>query len=266
MALLLSKRNSLSLLWYQFAVMSGLKGLSREETKILEEYFPYYQQLPEGFQKEFRQRLALFICNKCFYARGDLRGVTLEMKVLISATAVKLLFGFPKHILLRHFDKILIYPDRYLSTQTNKYHNGEVNPRYGVIVISWKSFMKGFALPNDGVNLGIHEFAHALKIENQIKYNGEHSFLDKVWWKRYIELAAEEIQKVKEGGNSFFRLQASENIHEFFAVSVEAFFEKASEFKIYNPDLYESLVNLLHQDPIVLFAGGIVKEFALAKA
>jgi MtfA peptidase len=134
-----------------------------------------------------------------------------------------------------------------------------------VIVISWKNFMKGFALPNDGVNLGIHEFAHALKIENQIMHNGEHSFLDKGWWSKYVGLASSEIDKIREGKNDFFRVQASENIHEFFAVSVEAFFEKSSEFKEYHPELYESLVNLLRQDPMVLFAGGVASEFAYAK-
>ncbi|HSJ68492.1 MAG TPA: zinc-dependent peptidase, partial [Anditalea sp.] len=56
------------------------------------------------------------------------------------------------------------------------------------------------------------------------------------------------------------RSQARENIHEFFAVSVEAFFENTIAFKAYHPEMYECLVFLLRQDPLVLYTGANSKN------
>ncbi|KEO74411.1 zinc-dependent peptidase [Anditalea andensis] len=261
---LFRKSNYLSTLWYQLLVEFGFLKLSKAELDVLSTYFPYYHRLSLKFQREFRERLVLFMNNKSFYGRGGYSEVSVEMKVLISATAIKVLFGFPKTITLSHFDKILVYPDRYYSSHSLQYHNGEVNPKYGIIVIAWKEFIKGLNNPTDGWNVGIHEFAHALKIENKIKYNGEYGFLMPMWWSKYVHLATDELKKIKEG-NSIFRSQARENIHEFFAVSVEAFFENTIAFKAYHPEMYECLVFLLRQDPMLLYTGVNVKKDANEK-
>ena len=93
------------------------------------------------------------------------------MTAMIASSAIQLTFGLPK-INLKHFERILIYPDEYYSTINKQYHKGEVNPRLKAIVVSWKAFVAGYADPHDGINLGLHEMAHALKLENIIK-NGE---------------------------------------------------------------------------------------------
>jgi len=259
MGSIFTKSNYLSTLWYQLLVEVGLLKLSEVELNVLTTYFPYYQRLSHNFKKEFRERLILFMNSKSFIGRGEYSEISLEMKVLISATATKVLFGFPKNVVLSHFDKILVYPDRYYSSHSLQYHNGEVNPKFGIIVIAWKEFIKGFSDPTDGWNVGIHEFAHALKIENKIKYNGEFGFLTNSWWKKYAQHATDELKKIK-AGESIFRPQARENIHEFFAVSVEAFFENTVAFKAYHPEMYECLVFLLKQDPMVLYTGVDVKN------
>ena len=259
MGTIFTKSNYLSTLWYQLLVEVGFLKLSKIELDVLTTYFPYYQRLSPEFQKEFRERLILFMNNKSFYGRGEFSEISLEMKVLISATATKVLFGLPKSVILSHFDKILVYPDRYYSSHSLQYHNGEVNPKYGIIVIAWKEFIKGFSDPTDGWNVGIHEFAHALKIENKIKYNGEYGFLTNSWWKKFAQYATDELQKIK-AGESIFRPQARQNIHEFFAVAVEAFFENTVAFKAYHPKMYECLVFLLKQDPMVLYTGSNSKN------
>jgi Mlc titration factor MtfA (ptsG expression regulator) len=173
------------------------------------------------------------------------------MELLIGATAVMVTFGF-RQVRLKHFSKILVYPDNYYSTINKKYHKGEVNPKLGIIVLSWNSFLQGLSLPNDGMNLGIHEMAHALKLENQIHYNKESDFFNPKRWVIYADLAKEEMEKIKSGKSSFFRDSASKDPHEFFAIALENFFEKPSDFQEYNPELYKSLVFLLKQDPLVL--------------
>ncbi len=190
------------------------------------------------------------MATKEFIGRGGIEEVSSEMEILIGATIVQVTFGW-KRIRLPHFDKILIYPDSYYSSSRKSYHKGEVNPKLGVIVVSWKSFVEGLIDNSDGVNLGIHEIAHALQLENQDRFNGESDFLDKMLWREYTLLSARELEQVRSGHSSLMRDQARIDEHEFFAVALETFFEKPHEFKSQIPDLYQVLVNLLRHDPLV---------------
>lgn len=173
------------------------------------------------------------------------------MRVLISATAIQLTFGLPQ-IYLTHFDKILIYPDSYYSRITWKYHVGEVNPRMGMIILSWKSFVDGYADLTDSLNVGIHEMAHAIHFENRIR-NEEFDFLDTQGLRELEKITARELPRIRNGEVHFFRSYAGTNEHEFFAVALEYFFEKPVEFKKSIPDLYGTLSRLLNQDPIALY-------------
>ena len=242
---------SLIQLLSELRILLFKKKLSSEDIALLHRLFPYFKNLKTDHQKEFIDRLSYFLASKTFFARGGLKEITREMELLIGATAVMVTFGFNR-VRLKHFSKILVYPDNYYSTINKKHHQGEVNPKLGIIVISWKSFVEGFQGANDGVNLGIHEMAHALKLENQIHYNQESNFFNPIRWEVYAQFASEEIKKIKSGKASIFRDAASKDSHEFFAIALESFFEKPSEFKNYHLEFYKSLVFLLKQDPLVL--------------
>lgn len=236
-------------------VRSKIKKLSSEDINVLENLFPYYKKLNQEHRKNFISRLEWFIAEKVFVPRGDLKTVTPEMKLLIGATAIMVTFGF-KGVFLRHFSKILIYPNSYYSTINQQYHYGEVNPKLGLIVLSWEKFVEGFMHSNSGVNLGIHEMAHAMKLENQIHYNRESNFFNPHRWEVYAKEAKIEQSKILKGESDIFRPSAGKNMHEFFAVALETFFEKSAELKDYNPEFYQALVFLLKQDPLVLSGKG----------
>ncbi|PRY86725.1 zinc-dependent peptidase [Mongoliibacter ruber] len=236
-------------------VRSKIQKLSKGDTNILENLFPYYKNLNQEHRKDFVSRLEWFIAEKEFVPRGDLKTVTPEMKLLISATAIMVTFGF-KGVFLRHFRKILIYPNSYYSSINQQYHYGEVNPKLGMIVLSWEKFVEGFMHSQSGVNLGIHEMAHAMKLENQIHYNRESNFFNPHRWEVYAKEAKQEQNKILKGESDIFRASAGKNMHEFFAVALEVFFEKPLEFSTYNPKLYKSLVYLLKQDPLALSGNG----------
>ncbi|MCH7403469.1 zinc-dependent peptidase [Belliella kenyensis] len=229
--------------------------LSPQDKKVLTNLFSYFAGLSSVHKEEFAEKVEWFIAEKEFLPRGDLKVVTQEMKLLIAATAVMVTFGYPR-VRLKHFSKILIYPDSYYSTINKQYHQGEVNPRLGIIVLSWENFVKGFIDQENGVNLGIHEIAHAMKLENQIHYNRESRFFNPDLWERYAEQAKLEMGKIRNNQKSLFRESAGINAHEFFAVALETFFEKSSTFKAYNKELYQSLVYLLRQDPLVIASRG----------
>lgn len=226
------------------------RKLSSSERQILENTFPYYRRLNQRHKDEFVKKLERVLTEKSFIGRSGMRVVTPEMKLLIGATIVMVTFGWDD-IRLRHFDKILIYPDTYYSTISKNYHRGEVNPRHGIIAMSWNCFVNGMRDENDGVNLGIHEVAHALKLENQIYYNDECEFFNPEVYRSFQVLANEEILKIKVGDQTVFRSSAGFDDDEFFAVALETFFEKPHEFFDYNPVLYGTLVRLMRQDPRV---------------
>jgi Mlc titration factor MtfA (ptsG expression regulator) len=216
--------------------------------KPIQKYLTYYRQLSPSEKVVFEKRVHKFINQKQFIARGMER-ITDEMKALIAGAAVQLTFGHPS-IYLTHFKRILVYPDSYYSEISQRYHKGEVNMG-GLIVLSWKNFVEGYADNEDGRNLGLHEMAHALHLENAIT-NEEYGFLDDEVLRAWTDLCFREIEKMKEGKSDFFRAYAITNSQEFFAVAVENFFERSREFHDWNPKLYVTLVKMLNQNPLKL--------------
>jgi hypothetical protein len=227
-------------------VKTAILPVPQQYRDILQKYFRYYQQLSEADKKRFAQKVTHFVYRKRFIPR-KVDEVTIEAKVLIAASAVQLTFGLPD-IYLNHFNKILVYPDNYYSSITKRYHKGEVNPRFGIIVLSWQAFVDGYIYPNDSINLGLHEMAHALRLDNLLHHE-DYRFFDE----EYLTKLDEWSQKIcSDGTHTFFRPYACVNIHEFFSVAVENFFERTSEFKAQLPELYDVLTKLLGQDPLLL--------------
>lgn len=218
--------------------------------KILQRSCQYYQQLSAEQKPVFERKVQHFILLKRFIPR-QMRYVTPEMKVLIAATAVQLTFGLPG-IYLRHFRKILVYPDTYYSTISKKYHKGEVNPSWGIIVLSWRNFVEGYVNPGDSINLGLHEMAHALRLENMIR-NAEYGFLNEQLMQRWEALSLSELRKIRKGESHIFRDYAGADDEEFFAIAVENFFERPRDFWSHMPELYRLMCQLLNQDPMLLY-------------
>lgn len=242
---------------YQYAgrkaapVKSRILPVPPEYKAILEKYFTFYQKLSDSNKLKFERKVTQFVYAKRFIPR-QVDEVTIEAKVLIAASAVQLTFGLP-NVYLRFFNKILVYPNDYYSSITRRYHKGEVNPRFGIIVLSWQSFIDGYIVPNDSRNLGLHEMAHALRFENLIRsedYPPFHSDL----LEEFDEYSHKICSDPKFAEQTFFRPYACTNEHEFFSVAVENFFERPEDFKRELPELYSILTQLLALDPIDLQA------------
>ena len=218
--------------------------------RVLQKSCLYYQQLPSAKKITFERKVQRFIMLKRFVPR-QLTHVTVEMKVLISAAAVQLTFGLP-NVYLRHFRTILVYPDTYYSTISRKYHKGEVNPAWGIIVLSWRNFVEGYVKPGDSINLGLHEMAHALRLENMIR-NAESGFLDPDLMDEWEVLSLRELSKIRKGESHIFRNYAGSDEEEFFAIAVENFFERPVDFWSHMPELYKVMCQILNQDPMLIF-------------
>ena len=225
-------------------------NLTEQHRRYLEHHFPFYKQLPPKSKKMFEKRVAYFMDSKEFIPR-EMIAVSWEMKLLISSAAIQMTFGFPR-VYLSHFKFILVYPGKFLSTSTNQMHQGEVNPAYQTIVIGWKYFVEGY-LKKDGRNLGLHEMAHALRLENRI-VNQEFNFLDEDTLAEWELRATNTMREIAEGRETFFREFGAKDREEFFALAVENYFERPHEFAEKHPLTYGVMCRLLRQDPKLLHA------------
>ena len=172
--------------------------------------------------------------------------ITTDMKVKIAASAVQLTFGL-QEVYFVHFKTFIIYPDRYYSTIYKRFHCDEVNMR-GLIVLSWRDFETGNYNPADGLNLGLHEMAHALHLENSIR-NKEYDFLNREYLQHWTNVSEATRNHIQAEKSSFRRLCTAPDEHEFFAVAVELFFELPLLLQQEHPQIYSALASLLNQNP-----------------
>jgi len=171
------------------------KPFNSKHRETLKKYFQYYNRLSFEDKKKFENRVHKFIINKRFLARRRPE-VTDTMKVMIAATAVQLTFGLPE-IHFSHFKTIIVYLEKYFSYEGRSVNIGEVHPM-GTIVLSWRYFVKGYAIPDDALNVGLHEMAHALLSEDKIP-NQEYGFLNKLSLFKLSGITKKQIQLIRNG-------------------------------------------------------------------
>ena len=223
----------------------AIHSLTTQEKGKLDYNNPFYRNLDASNKRKFGCNVKYFIRQKQFEGRDGFV-ITEDVKLQVAGVATQIAFGhFPTTY--EHFRRILIYPDKYFSGTTQRYHVGEVQSN-GIIKLSWKSFTEGAAIRNDGVHVGYHEMAHALKIEDSTLHDMEHCFMDKEALREFHRYAIERIKEFT--GESFMRNYAFSNSEEFFAVSIEYFFEMPSQLRKNEPQVYEYLTKILNIDPL----------------
>lgn len=218
--------------------------ITSEQRSILKRDFSFYNSLAQKDQARFEHRLAAFMKRKTFVGREDLE-VTQDMKILISATAVMLTLGF-RNYLINIISVIIIYPKEFFSSVNETHHKGEFNPQLSAIVLSWQHFKEGFDVANDNLNLGIHEFAHAIHF-NSMKQRDISSILFKDSFMELTDLLSEnESLRKKLITSKYFRAYAYTNQFEFLAVIIESFIETPSDFRSQFPDIYKKTKQMLN--------------------
>ncbi len=212
--------------------------------QVLHTHFPYFISLNPPQKNRFLQRINEFIKAKTFKIH-DNRGFK-EMPILISATAIQLSFGLENY-LLPQFEFIHIYPEEFIkSGAAVRFLEGNVSDQS--INISWKHFLEGFQYPNDGQNVGLHEMAHAYYYQNFItKQQIDDGFVST--FPRFNDTANKVFELEKVPGNDLYSDYALRNFQEFWAESIEIFFEKPADMNKAYPALYSELCSLLNQDP-----------------
>lgn len=222
----------------------SLNFSDEEIAAVLQKHFTYYNKLSILDKEKFINRTQLFIADKIFKIHCD-PGYK-EMPILISASAVQLTLGLKKY-LLPNFKFIHVYPQEFLGVHpTLRFLEGNVSGH--AINLSWKHFLEGYKNPANGQNVGLHELAHALYYQTfVVEENVDRNFRDT--FDQFSEYGNKAFEQENIPGFQLYSDYAMKSFQEFWAESMEIFFEKPWQLKETYPSLYGALVVLLNQDP-----------------
>jgi Mlc titration factor MtfA (ptsG expression regulator) len=222
----------------------ALDLLQSDIDRILKKRFPYYKNLEAGLQQLFLERMLRFMSSKTFIIKDD-EGFR-EMPVLTSAAAIQLTFGL-KDYKLPFYQYIRIYPEEFFRENSFRVLAGNVQDN--IISVAWNHFLKGVEHPEDGSNVGLHEMAHALYIQKIV--------IEKEFARTFIEKYDYLVNECKNayhaeiaGLKDLYSPYADADLQEFWAESVEIFFEKPHALKQHYPEVYQAMKWLLNQDTI----------------
>ena len=189
-------------------------SLAGDYSDMISKVLPYFAKLKDTDRQKFLHRVFNFKKIKRFYFHNMPESE--ETAVLVSASAVQVSFGLKKY-LLPFFTDIYILSDSYQYKDSLEMFIGHVSSTG--IYVSWKHFVQGFSDYADGMNVALHEMAHALHHENFIKENG----VDWDFRKDFEKLPAvfgPLMTQVIVQKKSYLRGYAFTNFQEFWAVSV----------------------------------------------
>ena len=230
--------------------------------RTIERNVPFFRRLSAKDQGELLGHIQVFLAEKRFEGCGGLE-LTDEMRVTIAAQACLLLL----HRKTDYFPRlltILVYPSTYMVDENRPVEGlvweegrvprlGETASRMGTLVLAWDATQRGAADPSDGQNLVIHEFAHQLDYENYAADGAPvlASRQQQLSWREVMRTEFASLQAADETGiPTLLDTYGATNPAEFFAVSIEAFFERPCALRAHHPKLYAELQDYFQQDPV----------------
>ncbi len=231
---------------------------------VLLDRMPYYRRLSAADRRELEGHVQVLIREKYFEGCAGLV-VTDEMKVLIAAQASLLLLHREDHY-FPWMRTVLVYPNSFVGngksvgpagvvTEGMSWRQGEswyAPGSGGPVVLSWSDTVAGAADACDGRNLVLHEFAHQLDADSGAVEGlpALPSHAERERWKRIMgQEQARLARDAWQGVATVINPYGLESPAEFFAVSVEAFFERGAEMKARHAELYGLLAHYFAQQP-----------------
>ena len=232
--------------------------LGDAQRAIIAREVPLTRKLPPELRKKLEGKINLFLEQVEFLGCNGLE-VTEHMRLSIAAQACLLVVNTDTWY--QNLRTILIYPGAfksrraerhgYVVTERETVRIGESWPR-GPVILSWAAAEEGARDATDGHNVVFHEFAHQID-----DLSGEADGLPPLaraqslagWRDAFVGAFRRHVAAVEEGRTTLFDPYGAEGPEEFFAVSVELFFERPQTFLAHEPALYGQLSTLFHLDP-----------------
>jgi len=238
------------------------KPFPSEWLDIIKRKVPFFVRLSGADQSELLGHIQVFLAEKSFEGCAGLE-INDEIRVTIAAQACLLLLHrrtdyFPR------LQTILLYPSTYLVDE-NRYVEGpiweegrmsrlgETGRTMGSMVLAWDAVKSGASDPSDGHNVVLHEFAHQLDYENDAADGapGLATREQQISWRDVMRTEFASLRAADDTGiPTLLDTYGATNPAEFFAVSVEAFFERPSALRATHPRMYAELQRYFKQNPI----------------
>jgi len=233
-----------------------------EWLKIIKSSVAFFVRLSAADQAELLDHIQVFLAEKGFEGCAGLE-ITDEIRVTIAAQACLLLL----HRRTDYFPwllTILVYPSTYLVEENRPVEGpvwgegkmsrlGETGRTMGSMVLAWDAVKSGAADPSDGKNVVLHEFAHQLDYEN-FAADGAPALATREQQMSWREVMRTEFASLRAADDTgiptLLDTYGATNPAEFFAVSVEAFFERPSALCSRHPKFYAELQRYFNQSPI----------------
>ena len=247
---------------------------------ILKRRVPYVRMMPVDLQLQLKGHIQVFLAEKAFIGCDGLE-ITDEIRVTIAAQACLLIlnradFYYPE---LR---QILVYPSSFVAKREHTDGAGIKHAGHqvlageswssGQVILSWHDTLQGAAVPDDGNNVVIHEFAHQLDQEKGAA-NGAPILARRAHYRRWSQVLNDEYRALQ--ARRTFRGERIHNPHveetavaataeqdplfsdygatdpaEFFAVISEVFFERPARMAQEHSALYQELARFYRLDPL----------------
>jgi Mlc titration factor MtfA (ptsG expression regulator) len=233
-----------------------------EWLKLIKRHVAFFPKLLGADRIELLGHVQVFLAEKRFEGCADL-AINDEIRVTIAAQACLLLL----HRSTDYFpalQTILVYPTTYMVEERRQIGEhvwqegtmtrlGETGRKMGSLVLAWGAVKHGAADPADGKNVVLHEFAHQLDFENGAA-DGVPELATReqqLTWSEVMRSEFESLRAADETGvPTLLNTYGATDPAEFFAVSVEAFFEQPRALRARHPTLYAELQKYFQQDPV----------------
>lgn len=247
-------------LWQRRARKNALlqTQLMEGQRVIISHEVPITQRLPQALRAKFEGKINRFLDQVEFIGCDGLE-VTEAMRLSIAAQACLVIAN--SDAWYKNLRTILIYPGAFKSV--TKIHDGYVvreeevvrlgeSWSLGPVVLSWHHSQQGAQVDDDGKNVVLHEFAHQLDdLSGQTNgvplFRKGQSFAE--WERVFLDAYARHAHSVERGKKPALDPYGATNHQEFFAVAIEAFFERPVALKRDEPKVYGQLAVLLDLDP-----------------
>ncbi|WP_298847649.1 zinc-dependent peptidase [uncultured Ruegeria sp.] len=233
-------------------------SLTEEQRHFLDTQVPIVHKLPKDLRTKLEGKINLFLDQVDFVGCDGLE-VTEDMQVSIAAQACLLVVN--SDLWYDNLTTILIYPSAFKSKQRR--HSGYVvtekeivrtgeSWNRGPVILSWAHSQRGALNDHDGQNVVFHEFAHQIDdlsgSTNGVPLLSDgQSFAE--WETAFLNAYEAHVHAVETGRSTVIDPYGAEGHEEFFAVSVEVFFERPKALKQSDPPVYEQLSKLFQLDP-----------------
>ncbi len=209
---------------------------------LLENHFQYYQTLSQKNKKIFLYKLD-YLHRKIDFEIDETINWKKDNEVIILAYFVKLILFYPRFNYFSLKEIVVLPTSFYLSYYGRQPLKG-LTKKQGEIYFSWESVLDGIRIHDDGVNLLIHEAAHAFMISADHHRNNYRKLINNV--NTFFSKTDHHLMQYRASKPNMLRKYALVNEDEFFACCVELFFEKHAVLKSEHPELFEDVRKILN--------------------